>query len=123
VLGRIELLEGLLNNLIDNAFRYGRPADGSPARVTVELQRGGGEVRLSVIDNGPGMEPQQRERLLQRWAQGPAGVTLGEGAGLGLAIVARYAALLGGRLTLAPAGDSGGLRASVNLQAAQAESA
>jgi len=123
VMGRIELLEGLLNNLIDNALRYGRPTNGTAARVTVELERHGREVVLAVVDNGPGMEPQQRERLLQRWAQGPAGVTLGEGAGFGLAIVARYAALLGGHLALAPAGENGGLRASVNLQPAQAQSA
>jgi two-component system sensor histidine kinase TctE len=121
VLGRIELLEGLINNLIDNALRYGRPVDGTPARLTVELSRDvGGDVVLAVIDNGPGMEPQQRDQLLRRWAQGEAGQRLGEGAGLGLAIVARYASLLGGRFMLSQAAAGKGLRASVTLQPAPA---
>jgi signal transduction histidine kinase len=122
VMGRIELLEGLLNNLVDNALRYGLPADGTPARITVELTHGADEVVLSVVDNGPGMEPRQRDQLLRRWAQGEAGQRLGEGAGLGLAIVARYAALLGGRFTLLPAVGGAGLRASVTLQSTQAQS-
>jgi two-component system sensor histidine kinase TctE len=122
VMGRIELLEGLLNNLVDNALRYGLPADGTPARITVELTHGAHEVVLSVVDNGPGMESRQRALLLRRWAQGEAGQRLGEGAGLGLAIVARYAALLGGRFTLLPAAGGAGLRASVTLQSTQAQS-
>jgi len=112
-----ELLEGLLSNLIDNALRYGRPSDDQPGRVTVELQRDGDEVVLSVTDNGPGMELQQRDLLLKRWAQGTAGIKLGEGAGLGLAIVSRYAELLKGRLELASGPDGRGLSASVRLSA------
>ena len=115
--GSVALLEGLLNNLIDNALRYGRPPDGALPRVTVELRREAHEVELSVSDNGPGMALTHREVLLRRWAQGEAGVKLGEGAGLGLAIVARYAALLGGRLELGTAAEGSGLRASLRLRA------
>jgi two-component system sensor histidine kinase TctE len=121
VLGRIELLEGLVNNLIDNALRYGRPTDGTPARLTVELSHdAAGDVVLSVVDNGPGMEPQQRDQMLRRWAQGEAGQRLGEGAGLGLAIVNRYAMLLRGHFALAQAAGGTGLRASVTLRPAPA---
>jgi len=116
-MGNRELLEGLLSNLIDNALRYGRPAGDQPARVTVELRSEGREVVLSVTDNGPGMELQQRDLLLKRWAQGTAGIKLGEGAGLGLAIVSRYAELLKGRLELASGPDGRGLSASVRLSA------
>jgi len=52
---------------------------------------------------------------VQRWAQGPAGEKLGQGAGLGLAIVARYAQLLGAELTLANASAGGGLRVSLTF--------
>jgi two-component system sensor histidine kinase TctE len=50
---------------------------------------------------------------VQRWSQGPAGQKLGQGAGLGLAIVARYAALLGAELRFDKASGAGGLRVSV----------
>jgi len=113
-----ELLEGLLNNLIDNALRYGRPTDEQMPRVTVELRVDAGDVMLAVTDNGPGMDIQHRDVLLNRWAQGAAGVKLGEGAGLGLAIVSRYAELLQGRLELGSDADGRGLSASVRFKRA-----
>ena len=97
------LIEGILDNLIDNAFRYGGRT------ITVELA---GAV-LSVIDDGPGIPPEAQRDLLQRWAQGPAGLQLGKGAGLGLSIMARYAQLLGAGFTLQNDAVTGGLRASV----------
>ncbi|WP_325340572.1 sensor histidine kinase [Xylophilus sp.] len=99
------LVEGVLGNLLDNALRYGRPMDGGMApHITVALERpGDGRIVLSVTDNGPGIAPEQQRQLLTRWAQGRQGERLGEGAGLGLAIVARYAELLGARLALADA--------------------
>ncbi|MBD9390973.1 sensor histidine kinase [Acidovorax sp. ACV01] len=106
------LMEGILNNLLDNALRYGR---GNPPRITVALQMRGEHVVLSVADNGPGVDAALAQRLLQRWAQGDQGVRLGQGAGLGLSIVARYAQLMDGRLALDPAQDGPGLVASVWL--------
>lgn len=114
VLAQRALLEGVIDNLIDNALRYGRPLDGTDARVTVEVAHDTqGGVCLSVIDNGPGIDDAQRQRLLTRWAQGPAGETLRQGAGLGLAIVAEYARILGATLSLDAGEDGRGLR--VNL--------
>jgi two-component system sensor histidine kinase TctE len=111
------LLEGVLDNLIDNALRYGRPPDGSDARVTVEIAPYmHGLVRLSVADNGPGIDDAQRQRLLMRWAQGPAGETLRRGAGLGLAIVAEYARILGAGLSLEAGEEGRGLRVSLQLR-------
>ena len=101
------LVEGLLVNLLDNALRYGGGMPGRRPMVTVELAlRPGGaggasSPVLSVIDNGPGIAPAERQRLVRRWAQGGRGERLGEGAGLGLAIVARYAELMHARLELA----------------------
>lgn len=113
VLGQPLLIEGVLNNLIDNALRYGRPPAGEAPRVTVALARQGqgraAGVRLSVLDNGPGIAEAERQRLQQRWALGREGERLGQGAGLGLGIVTRYAELLGARLELRPAPEGHGL--------------
>ncbi|MFG6485902.1 sensor histidine kinase [Roseateles sp. BYS78W] len=103
------LVEGLLANLLDNALRYGR----GPAPIRLELQRGPAWTRLSVIDAGPGIGPAQRESLKARWRQGSDGARLGLGAGLGLAIVQRYAALMHAELQLDSGPDGRGLCASV----------
>ncbi|MDA8454927.1 sensor histidine kinase N-terminal domain-containing protein [Acidovorax sp. GBBC 3334] len=128
VQGQPLLIEGVLGNLVDNALRYGRPAEGGPPpRITVEIVReaaGASEgvpdgcVVLAVVDNGPGIAQAQRTDLLQRWAQGREGERLGQGAGLGLAIVARYAELLGARLVLGTGPDGQGLRAGLVFAAA-----
>lgn len=97
------LIEGILDNLLDNALRYGGRT------LTVALE---GTV-LSVVDDGPGIPAESRQVLMQRWAQGADGQRLGQGAGLGLSIVARYAQLLGARLTLEDADARGGLRVSL----------
>lgn len=113
--GQPLLIEGVLGNLIDNALRYGRPPAGETAQVTVELAREGqgsqARVRLSVLDNGAGIAPERRDELQQRWVQGREGERLGQGAGLGLGIVTRYAELLGARLELSPGPEGRGLRA------------
>jgi two-component system sensor histidine kinase TctE len=97
------LVEGILDNLIDNALRYGGHT------ITIELA---GRT-LSVVDDGPGIPPEAQRDLMRRWAQGPAGQKLGQGAGLGLAIVARYSKLLGAQLGFDKASPEGGLRVSV----------
>ena len=106
------LIEGMLTNLIDNALRHGRHPDGRVTVVTVELQASGDEAALTVEDNGPGVSAREQTSLLQRWAQGSTGTRLGEGAGLGLAIVGRYAELLRALFELSPAAR-GGLRATL----------
>jgi two-component system, OmpR family, sensor histidine kinase TctE len=106
VTGDRTLLEGILNNLIDNALRYGvDPSQAEPA-VTVAIEATANEVMLSVQDNGPGAPGEQQAHLMERGTQGEAGQLLGQGAGLGLALVAQYARLLKGRMRLhsGPAG-------------------
>lgn len=114
VRGNTALIEGMLNNLLDNALRYGQ---GQPPHITVALHTTQDFAVLRVIDNGPGVDNALACQLQARWAQGDQGLRLGQGAGLGLAIVARYAQLMGGRLELASANATAaaGLVASVWL--------
>ncbi len=122
VLATLPLLEGVLGNLADNALRYGRPADatrpGPTPCVTVGVESRGPDVLISVTDNGPGMDAEQRRTVRQRWEQGSVQAGHGHGFGLGLAIVDRYVVLLGGRFELDAAPDGPGLRARVWLQRA-----
>jgi two-component system sensor histidine kinase TctE len=114
VMADTALLEGLLGNLLDNALRYGR-RPGEAGRVWVELGRTPARTLLSVCDQGPGIHPAQRQALKTRWRQGADGTALGAGAGLGLSIVQRYAALMHADFQL-EAGEGGrGLRASVSF--------
>lgn len=110
VQGHPFLLRELLGNLIHNALEYAQPARGgaTDARVTVRTRREGAWSILEVEDNGPGIAPQDRERVLQRFQRGPQGV--GTGSGLGLAIVADIVAQHHGRLELLdakPEADNG----------------
>ena len=106
------LLEGILVNLLDNALRYG--AADHP-QVTVAVTQSDAAVTLSVTDNGPGMTAPAAAQLRQRWALGPAGQRLGEGAGLGLAIVSRYTELLGAQFSLNASPGGHGLQATVTF--------
>lgn len=112
VRGDRALVEGILNNLIDNALRYGKGRE--EPRITVAVTPVGDRIELSVTDNGPGLATTEVEPLKHRWVQGEPGQRVGEGVGLGLAIVTRYAELLGARLTLENTAE-GGLRAVVAL--------
>lgn len=108
VMGDVSLIEGMLGNLLDNALRYGRCADGDSS-ISVDLHADAAGLRLCVSDNGPGIAPAEQQAVRQRWAQGGAAPVLGEGAGLGLSIVERYAGLLGARLSLQPGPEGRGL--------------
>jgi two-component system sensor histidine kinase TctE len=85
VMGDAASLTEMLNNLIDNAIRY-TPAHG---HITVSVSASTHGPVLSVEDNGPGIDPQHRERVFERFYR-----VLGtgqSGSGLGLAIVAEVA--------------------------------
>jgi two-component system sensor histidine kinase KdpD len=81
-----------LSNLIGNALRYTPP--GGVIRVAASAQGDG--VRVAVSDSGPGIPPDQRERIFERYAQGDRPGA----AGLGLAIVRDVVQAHGGRIFL-----------------------
>ena len=117
VMGQQALIEGVLNNLLDNALRYGRTQADVPSRLTVALEvlvaSPSPTVRLTVTDNGPGISPAQQQHVMQRWSRGAAGEALREGSGLGLAIVAEYARLLKTGLWLGTSPDGQGLQVAL----------
>jgi two-component system sensor histidine kinase TctE len=123
VLGNPALIEGVLGNLIDNALRYGRAPQGQPSTVTVVVAQQDGDVILSVLDNGTGLTPEQRQHLMQRGVRGLHADRLGQGAGLGLAIVAKFAQVMQADFELGPVPGGAGLQASVRFRALPAEPA
>ncbi len=108
-LGESADLDQILDNLIDNAVAY------APGPVKIETGRADGRAFLAVEDVGPGIAPDERHRVTDRFFRGrtaPKG-----GTGLGLAIVRDLAEKWGGTVVVGPA-DGGGTRIEVRLNAA-----
>lgn len=113
ILANKALVEGLLNNLLDNAMRYGKPSNPSIQEVTVSIQIQENGVEMVVQDNGPGIPAQDIERILKRGVQGANADGSNQGMGLGLSIVTRYAQLLSAEFWLCNSPHQSGLEAHV----------
>jgi PAS domain S-box-containing protein len=86
-------VERIVDNLLANAFRHTPP--GAEVRVRVAPSPGG--ALISVDDRGPGVGDDEREAIFEIFHRGSAGIAAGRGTGVGLALVAQFAALHGGR--------------------------
>lgn len=102
----------ILINLVGNAIAYAPAA----SRVTISaLAAGGGRVAVTVADEGPGITPEQAERIfdkgerLGRDSDGGRGAGKDGGSGLGLYISRRLAEAMEGSLTVGPAPGGGAL--------------
>jgi signal transduction histidine kinase len=87
-------LRQVVFNLLSNAVKF-TPAGGG---IVVATERVGDEVQVSVADTGPGVAPEDRERIFEEFQQTEIGVTQQEGTGLGLALSRRLVELHGGRI-------------------------
>ncbi|AZY51946.1 ATP-binding protein [Bordetella avium] len=106
-------LKRIVGNLIENARRYGRSTDGM-AHLVMTVQSEGNMLAIEVSDRGPGIAPEEVERLLRPFSRGEAARTGVSGAGLGLAIVERLLKHVGGSLKMLPR-HGGGLIARIEL--------
>ncbi len=111
-------LSQILGNLLQNASKFTPPG----GRVSVSLLSDGQHARLSVRDNGLGLEPDVRERLFQPFAQADSTLhrTRG-GLGIGLALVKALADLHGGRVEAHSEGPGKGCEFVIVLPLAPAQ--
>jgi len=115
VSGQSDALIILLRNLVDNAIKY-TPAGGT---VDIDLRRvpgkgaASGRILLSVEDSGPGIAPEERERVFSRFYRVP-GSPAG-GSGLGLAIIRSIAERHQAILSLESSERLGGLQIKVDF--------
>ncbi|TLZ25007.1 MAG: hypothetical protein E6K27_12055 [Gammaproteobacteria bacterium] len=114
VRGDADDLRTLLRNLVDNAVRY--TGAGGRVDVSVEEEAAGDArvARLTVSDDGPGIPPEERERVFDRFHR-RAGATP-PGSGLGLSIVKSIADAHGATLTLAGGASGKGLSVTVSFR-------
>ena len=101
-------LDELIGNLLENAAKYG---GGS---VFVTIQRDGNMAEILVEDDGAGISPADRERVIDRGVRLDSGKP---GTGLGLAIVRDVAEIYGGSIALEESEDLGGLLVRLRLPA------
>jgi PAS domain S-box-containing protein len=88
----VVMVERIVDNLLRNAVRH-TPGD---SRIWVRVERMDGGALLTVEDDGPGVTPEDRGRIFEAFSQG-GGPGVDRGVGVGLAVVARFATLHGGR--------------------------
>lgn len=105
VVGELALRRALAN-LVDNALRYA----GQDQPISLTLTPGTEGVAIEVADRGPGIPPEDAERMKHPFTRLEGARTNAKGAGLGLAIVDRIMKRCGGRFELLPR-PGGGLRA------------
>ncbi len=110
--GQAEALAVLLRNLVENALRHA--PEGGQVRVSAHAAGEGAE--LLVEDSGPGIAPDDRPRVLDRFYRAPGAP--GHGSGLGLAIVRAVAERHGAALALDESPGLGGLRVRLGFSAA-----
>ncbi|MDE1655739.1 sensor histidine kinase [Actinotignum sanguinis] len=97
VYGDRRMLATAVRNLLDNAVRYTRPH----GRVSVATSLADGQVLISVVDQGEGIDAAQRERIFERFYRGDAARDRNSGgSGIGLAIVKHVVQDHGGRIKL-----------------------
>jgi signal transduction histidine kinase len=100
-------LSQCLQNLLSNAFKYGKAGDKAQIEIVGQRDTGSNEVRLSVIDHGPGIEAVDQRHLFEPFYRGERVESNIPGNGLGLHLVQRIMQAQGGRVTFNQAPHGG----------------
>lgn len=106
-------LDQVLWALLDNAARY---TGGATIRAHVAPRPGDDSLSVTISDDGPGVRPEDRERVFERYERGAAGAGV-EGTGLGLYVSRQLCRAMGGDLVLEPAGLEPGAAFTISLPA------
>jgi PAS domain S-box-containing protein len=93
--GEDTYVEQVLRNLLGNAAKYG--GDGSTVRVSATA--GDGHVELRVLDEGPGIDEEEAERLFELFYRSPSTAARVSGAGIGLFVCRQLVTAMGGTIT------------------------
>jgi len=109
--GRSGDLARMVRNLLDNAIRH-TPSGGA---IRVESRAVDGLVTISVVDEGPGVAPEDRERIFEAFFRAPSERKRGTGTGLGLAIAREIARAHGGDIRAEPNPTERGARFVIHL--------
>jgi signal transduction histidine kinase len=111
--GNRELISQALANLVENAIKYGKPAEPKPTekgsvisldakQILIEARREGDQVLLAVTDRGPGIPESERKHAMERFVRLDTSRSQ-PGSGLGLSLASAVATLHGGELRLGDA--------------------
>lgn len=110
-------IERIVTNLVSNAAKYSPPN----TRIDVRITADGETVKVAVDDQGPGVPPDERERIFSRFYRGDGDHVLRtRGVGIGLAVVAEYVEQLDGTVEVGTS-PSGGARFTVRFPLAREE--
>jgi two-component system sensor histidine kinase GlrK len=109
--GDRDKLKAVVDNLISNAVKYS-PSGG---RIAVSLASRDGSAVIDVSDQGPGIAPEERERIFEAFFQGASAKAGGpiKGSGLGLSIAREFVRLHGGAIQVVDEDTGAHLRVSL----------
>ena len=96
-------LEQVIENLMSNAEKYSPPDEP----IVIEIERQSGEVRVRVLDRGPGISAQDAERLFEPFYRSIATNGRAQGIGIGLAVCKRLIDAHGGAIWAHPRAGGG----------------
>ena len=115
ILGNVDRLNDMLNNLIDNAIRYTQTG----GKITVALDVSETLVSLIVEDNGPGVSDAEKDKIFDRFHRvldNRQGASEHSGSGLGLAIVKEIASLHGATISISDSATPSGLKVMLGFK-------
>jgi two-component system sensor histidine kinase GlrK len=112
-----EKLRVMLDNLVSNAIKFSPPG----GTITVQAHRRGDAIELEVLDEGPGIAPEERDLVFQPFYRGRhAADALVKGTGIGLSVVREYAQMHGGSAEVVDGAPGAHIRVRLPLGGAPA---